>query len=216
MGKNYMEEKRGIKINFTGIVSILTLIVMGIGTTFAYFSASVNGKFENVSVSSVEIILNLTIAPLYNGKPILPTNDEDIEKAFDNKCVDSKGSGACIAYTIELENSGFEQEGIATFFATSDSITNLKYIILDNENDYAILKGPTNAMEVDTELAGVPIKLEAEGDKKLLTIVIWLSNLNEPQDEEQGASFTGQVSFQSTMGAKITGTMNENVILQKN
>ena len=50
---------------------------------------------------------------------------------------------------------------------------------------------------------------------KQITILIWISNLDEPQDEEQGASFTGQVSFESTGGAKITGTMNENLILQK-
>ena len=211
-----MKEKKGIKINFMGVVSVLTLIVMGIGSSFAFFTASGVGELESMNVSSVKIVMNLGIDPLYTGKPMLPTNDEDIDKAFKNQCIDSFGSGACIAYTVIIENLGYEQEGVATFTAESDYIKNLKYMILDNDNDYAILKGPTPAMNATDEehLSGVPVKLKSDNDKKILTIVIWLSNLDEPQDEEQGASFIGQVSFESTAGAKITGTMNENLILQ--
>lgn len=210
-----MIEKKGI--NFIGIISILTLLVMCVGSTFAYFTASMKGKAdEDVVVASMKVILNLKISPLYNGKPVLPTNDEDINKAFLNKCVDSYENGACFAYTIEIENQGHEQEGVATFFATSETITNLKYMILDNDNDFAVLKGPTNAMEEATELDGVPIKLKANEDKKLITIVIWLSNLDVPQDEEQAGVFVGQVSFHSTAGGRITGTMNEIVVVEKN
>lgn len=213
-----MTEKQGLKINFTGVMSILTLIVMGIGSTFAYFNASVNGALnENVTVSTIEVIMNLKIAPLYNGKAILPTNDDDIEKAYKNQCTDSYGNGACIAYVIEIENIGYEQEGIATFVAESENMTNLKYMILSEGENYEILKPPTNAMNATSEeqLNGIPVKLQSGEDKKLI-IVIWLSNLNEPQDEEQGASFIGQASFTSTTGAKITGTMNENILVQGN
>jgi len=213
-----MTEKKGIKINFMGVVSVMTLIVMGIGSTFAYFTASLQGSLdENVSVSSIEVIMNLTIAPLYNGKPILPTNDEDIEKAYLNQCVDYYGSGACIAYAVEIENIGYEQEGVVTFSAESDYITNLKYMILADSEEYLVLKGPTSAMKAtsDEQLEGVPIRVE-KGENATVIIVIWISNLDRPQDEEQGASFIGQVSFTSTVGAKITGTMNENLILKKN
>lgn len=211
-----MEEKKGIKINFMGVISVLTFVVMGVGSTFAYFTASGAGELESMNVSSVKIVMNLGIEPLYTGMAMLPTNDQDIDKAFKNKCIDSYGSGACLAYTITLENLGYEQEGVATFRAESDSITNLKYMILDNDNDYAVLKGATPAMNAtdDEHLSGIPVKLKSDNDKKTLTIVIWLSNLDKPQDEEQGASFIGQISFESTGGAKITGTMNENLILK--
>lgn len=212
-----MEQKN--KFNFMGIVSILTFIVMGIGSTFAYFSANILGSSEEyLSVSSLEVILNLKIAPLYNGKAILPTNDEDIEKAYQNKCVDYFGSGACIAYTIELENLGYPQEGIAIFSANSETITNLKYMILSSGEDYEILKGPTPAIDPTSEEqleGGIPIKLGTETTKTLV-IVIWISNLDEPQDEEQGGYFEGLVSFTATSGAKITGTMGETVVLEKN
>lgn len=212
-----MEEKKGIKINFMSILAVLTFIVMGIGSTFAFFTASMAGKAdEYISMSSLEVILKLGVLPLYTGKPLMPTNDEDIEKAYKNKCLDYIGNGACIAYTVELNNMGYEQEGVVIFNATSDSITNLKYMIVSEGEDYEILKGPTPAMNAtgDEQLEGVPIKLNSEDNKKVV-IVVWLSNINGPQDEEQGALFEGQVSFTATSGAKITGTMSENIRIQK-
>lgn len=210
-----MEEK-GIKNKFMGIVTILTFIIMGIGSTFAYFTASSAGKAkEYISVSSLEVILKLGILPLYNGKPIMPTNDTDIEKAYKNKCVDYVGNGACIAYIVEIDNIGLEQEGVVVFDATSESITNLKYMVVTEGEDYEILKGPTPAMNATSEekLEGINIKLESEESKRVV-IVIWLSNLNEPQNEEQGGLFEGQVSFTSTSGAKISGTIAENIRIE--
>jgi len=213
-----MNEQKKIKINFVGLVSILTFIVVGIGSTFAFFTAnSIGESDEYISVTSLEVILNLKIAPLYNGNPLLPTNDKDIERAYKNKCLDSVGAGACIAYTIQLENKGLAQSGLATFSATSEKINNLKYMIVTPGEDYEILKGPTKAINPSTEEqleGGVPIELSKE-DNKEIVIIVWLSNLNIPQDEEQGGYFEGQVSFTSTSGAKITGTMTENVLLGK-
>lgn len=207
-----MKEKKYIKIDFMTIVSVLTFIIMGLGATFAYFTASVKGEEQYVSVSSLEVILNLKIAPLYNGKDVLPTNDEDIEKAYKNKCLDYAGNGACFAYTIEIENKGYPQEGTAIFNATSDTITNLKYMIVSEGEDYETLKTPTPAIgsTSDEQLSGVPIKVDRDENKKVV-IIIWISNLDEAQDEEQGGFFEGQVSFTSTSGAVISGTMVENV-----
>jgi len=213
-----MEEKKGIKINFMGIISVLTLIIMGVGTTFAYFTVQLNGKLEeNVSVSSVEIVMKLKLSPLYFGKPILPTNDEDIFKAYDNKCVDHRGSGACFAYTIEIENSGYPQEGIAIFNATSEEFTNLKYMVVSFGEEYEVLKGPTKAIGATPEEqleGGIPIAVEEDESRKVV-VVVWLSNIQGPQDWEQAGTFEGNVTFSATSGARITGTMTENVIVEK-
>jgi len=217
-----MEEKKSVKINFVGVVSILTLVVMCIGSTFAYFTTSIIGEVdENVTVSSIEVVMNLKLQPLFNSYALLPTNDEDIHKAYKNECLDNYGNGACLAYEITLENLGYEQEGIATFSATSEYITNLKYMIVtenDLEGNYEVLKPATPAMGATAEEQikdGISVSLGRDDSKKII-IVIWLSNLDEPQDEEQGASFEGQVSFTATSGAKITGTMVENVIIPEN
>lgn len=214
-----MEEKRSFKINFMGIISVLTFIVMAIGSSYAFFTASMMGKAdESISVSSVEIVMNLKIGPLYTGKPVLPTNDEDIFKAYENKCIDDRGSGACFAYEVTIENMGYPQEGIAFFTANSKDITNLKYMVVSEGENYEVLKGATKAIGATPEEqleGGIPIKVERDENKKII-VVVWLSNIDGPQDTEQGGIFEGQVSFSATSGARITGTMSENVNVEKN
>lgn len=211
-----MDEKRGLKINFMGIISVMTLIVMGIGSTFAFFTASMKNKAdEYISVSSLEVVINLGVLPKYNGKRILPTNDEDIHKAYKNKCEDHYKNGACIAYTVEIENGGRELAGVISFSATSDSITNLKYMIVSSDEEYEVLKEPTKAMDATNEeqFSGIPITIPGK-TKKEVVIVLWISNLKDTaQDWEQGGIFEGKVSFDTTSGAQITGTMTENVVV---
>lgn len=221
------ETRRAIGINFYSILSVLTFIIMGIGATFAYFSASAKGEDMPISASSITVIMNLAIYPLYNGivleedhgdilvKPVLPTNDSDIMKAFDNKCFDYNNNGACLAYTVKIGNEGQAQSGHVVFNATSDDgMTNLKYLILDNKNNYEPLIPPTSAFNNDdkdeNDDLGIPIEI-AEGETREVTLLLWLSNLNEPQDVEQASSFKGQVSYISNMGSVITGTIDDGV-----
>ena len=205
-----MEQKKGFKLNIYAVLSILTFIVMGIGSTFAYFTANMNAARGDMSVSSIKLVMELKVSPLYSELELLPTNDDDIYKAFDNKCLDLVGNGACLAYTIEINNIGQEQSGYLTFKYESDSIKNLKFTVLDNDNDFAVLQPPTLASSVDIQI-GEAIKMTSNQSKRV-TIVLWISNLNIPQDYEQAGTFTGQVSFNSALGAVVTGSMNNNII----
>lgn len=207
-----MEEKKGIKINAYSIISILTLVVMGIGSTFAYFNAQMSEvKSDSISVSSINLVVNLKIEPLYTELKILPTKDSDIYKAFDNKCLDYVGNGACIAYTIDIENIGQPQSGYLTFKYESEDIRNLKFLILDGDDNSKVLQEPTLATSEDIVI-GDAIKMESNQVKKVI-IVLWISEQNKPQDYEQGGTFTGIVSYNSALGARVTGTMNKNVLI---
>ena len=205
-----MEQKKGFKLNIYAVLSILTFVVMGIGSTFAYFTANMNAAGGDMSVSSIKLVMELKVSPLYSELELLPTNDDDIYKAFDNKCLDLVGNGACLAYTIEINNIGQEQSGYLTFKYESDSIKNLKFTVLDNDNDFAVLQPPTLATSDDIQI-GEAINMTSNQVKKV-TIVLWISNLNIPQDYEQAGTFTGQVSFNSALGAVVTGSMNNNII----
>lgn len=218
--------KKTIGINFYSVVSVLTFLIMGVGATFAYFNAIAQGEEMPISTSSIYVRMNLNILPLYNGKlfeetddglvikPFLPTNDDDIFKAFENKCLDYYGNGACLAYTVQIENIGMEQSGHIIFNTESAEFTNLKYLVLDNNNNYEPLILPTlavnNDINVEEDDLGTPIET-AEGEAREVTLLIWLSNVNEQQDHEQGATFVGQVTYISNMGAKITGTISDTV-----
>lgn len=209
------EDKRGIKINVYSLISILTLLVMGIGSSLAYFNAHMsNYESDEISVSSINLVVNLKIKPIYTEMLLLPTNDEDIYKAFGNKCFDYVGNGACLAYEVEIENIGQENSGFLTFKYDSNEITNLSFMVLDAEDNSIVLQEPTSASNEDV-IIGDAIQMESNENKKVI-IVLWISNLDKPQNEEQGGTFTGSVSFNSSFGAKITGTMNKTIITENN
>lgn len=218
------KEKKGIKINIYNLISILTLLVMGIGSSFAYFNAQMaEVKSDEISVSSLKLVVNLKIIPLYTELKLLPTNDDDIYKAIKNKCFDYVGNGACIAYEVEIENIGQENDGYLTFKYESNEIRNLSYLVLDdiNLNDdlsledikEATLQPASAAGNTDEIIGNGSFKMSSNQTKKVI-IVLWISNLNKPQDEEQGGTFTGVISFNSSYGARITGTMNKTIITE--
>lgn len=208
-----MEQKRAVKINAYNLISILTLIVMGVGSTFAYFNAHMaESNMDNISVSAINLKMELRIIPRYFELLLLPTKDEDIEKAFENKCLDYVENGACLAYDIEIENIGQPQEGYLTFKYESEQIRNLKFIVVDTDDNNKILQPPTLASEIDTVLEGL-IKLDSNQNRRV-TIVLWISDLNVAQDEEQGGTFTGFVTFNSSVGARVTGTMNKTIVTE--
>lgn len=193
------------------IISILTLVIMGLGATFAFFTMNVNEKNkENILATSAKVKVNLKVLTLYTGYNILPTNDEDIEKAFKNECIDSIGNGACLAYTIEIDNDGNSQSGYLSFKFNSETLENLKFILLDNDNNYNIIQNPTYA--VDGEVKVNEIINMNTNDVKKYTLVVWLSNIKEnEQNKEQGGNFTAMVSYSSSSGSRITGSMNQTI-----
>ena len=54
----------------------------------------------------------------------------------------------------------------------------------------------------------------SENESKKVVVIVWLSNIQGPQDWEQAGTFEGNVTFSATSGARITGTMSENVLIQ--
>lgn len=203
-----MKEKKELIYLF---ISILTLIIMGLGASFAFFTASTREKNkEDMVANAANIKVNLSVKALYNGKEILPTNDEDIDKAYANKCVDSLGNGACIAYTIELANNGSPQEGYLSLNFTSETLENLKFILIDNnDNDKKIIDSKL-ALKGEIKVDDV-IKMSTNDTKKY-TLIIWLSNIKESeQDKEQGGIFNALISYSSVSGSRISGSMNDTI-----
>ena len=200
--------KKNININnFYVIISLLTLVIMLVGATFAYFSTVVKAD-DPISVSSVDIRLELNIRPLYNGLPLLPTNDDDINLAYQNECKDSYGNGACTAYTVEIKNTGGRQEIISTLKIDNENYKNLKYILINPENN-SIYQDITSVSTTPTQLGEI-VELDS-GESKEFILLIWISNLVNEQDYEQGQEFVGIITVDTAVGIKLTGTISENI-----
>ena len=183
---------------------------MTFGTTFAFFSSTVK-KNDALEVGSANYKLSLDSRVLYNEKTIIPTNDNDIMLALNNRCIDDLGFGACYAYTITMKSEGEDQEVLGKFQLLAEELPNLKYMILDADNmdddgNYSIYKDIAFANS-EYETIGEPIKLE-NGNVRSFILLIWLSNLDNSQNKEAGKSFKGNITINSTLGSKITGTIN--------
>ena len=187
------------------IVSILLLIIMLLGTTFSYFAA-VTRSNENIDVIAANFGFKVEVSALYNENKIIPMDDEDVMIGYNDQCVDIDGYGACYAYNIHIENTGDKFNYVGTINFNVTDIENLKYLVLDEDNnkyvdDTAILSGDDqslgNSFELDT------------GESRDFVLVIWLSNLAGPQDDQDaGGNFSASVTYESTYGSRITGTFS--------
>lgn len=208
------ENKKNKNSIFSLIISILSLVFMTLGTTFAFFTSFIKSDNDAVEVKSANYKLSADITPLYNSKKIIPTNDTDIMKAFKQKCIDSKEFGACYAYNIKITTEGDPQDVIGYLSFNAEELPNLKYMILDSDNldennDYLVYKEESYANSENKEIGDV-IHLE-NGKTRNLILIVWLSNLNVPQNEEIAKSFTGHFTVNSTLGTKITGSLTASV-----
>ena len=199
-----MEKKN--ENNFFIIISILTLLAMILGASFAYYASVVIPDDDYLDVASRNLELHLTITSLYTEKKIIPTNDFEIDTAFENQCIDIHDFGACYAYNIELNNVGVPQDVTGVFKLTSDKLVNLKYMFLDADNENQIFQDVSDASEEGVDV-GDNIHLET-GESRHLILIIWLSNLEDIQNDEIAGIFNGEFTVRSTYGSKVTGTIS--------
>lgn len=198
--------KKNIENKFFIVISVLTFIFMGIGTTFAYYTSVIMPEGNDLETKSQNIAMSLNVTALYNEKKIIPTNDEDIFTAFENHCIDQHNFGACYAFSIEIVNNGIPQDITGSFKLTNDKLTHLKYLFLDADNGNEVFQGITEAHDEFANV-GTTIPLDT-GESKHLILVIWLSNINSSQDDETGGLFNGEFTAVGSMGNRITGTIS--------
>ena len=215
-----MESYRANKFLF--VTSVLSIIILTIGTTFSFFTVSSKSKYDAVKVEANQIQLALSIDKLYTGHKLIPTKDEDIIKAYKNECVDIYGNGACLAYTIELSNFNSEQDLIGTIDFNINGIDNLSYILLDEADQTYLTKQELEDGTNENLSLGEHFILkdatENNPSTRKFTLLIWLTNLDKNQNEtDAGGSFTASISYESVIfGSKLTGTVTDFVVNEEN
>ncbi len=186
--------------------SILLLIVMLLGATFSYFAAIARGN-ENIETAAANFNAGVTISEFYGGNSLIPMNDSDVMIGYNNQCVDKYGYGACYAYNIHIENTGDKFSYVGTINFDVTDIENLKYLVLDEDNNKYV---EDTLISGEDQTLGDSFELDT-GESRDFVLVIWLSNLEGPQDDQDaGGNFSASVTYESTYGSKITGTFSVN------
>lgn len=202
------------KINvFLLVTSILSTFILLIGATFSYFSTRNMSKMNALAVEAGKVRLGLGVSPLYTGYKLIPTNDSDIMTAYNQKCLDDYGYGACIAYEFEVYNFNLKQDVIGKIDFNVEGIENLSYMVLD-ENDTIYLDKTSvgNGITKDLPLGEHFIledATELNSKSKKFKLIIWLTNLEQDQnDTDAGGQFSATITFSSVYGGKLTATID--------
>lgn len=204
---------KGNKTNtFLFVTSVLSMVILLIGTTFSYFSVSNQSKYDAVAVEATQIKLALSVSPKYTGYKLIPTNDEDIMLAYESRCLDIYNNGACLAYELEISNFNKKQEIIGTIDFTVEGIQNLSYMVLDADDnvylDKTSITGNTVGMPLGADFT-LDDATSSNPTSKKFTLLIWLTNLDEPQEDyDAGGTFSGSVTYSSVYGSKLTASVS--------
>jgi hypothetical protein len=188
---------------FMTIISVLTLFIVLVGATFAYFSVSVSSNEDAIAGEAAVISISLDVQPLYTGRPLIPTNDSDIDTAYANSCVDIHNNGACGAYTITVTNAGQATNYTGTIKFNLTDITNFKYRLLD-ENDNVYQDTTTVITGTDQSLGNSFVL--ATNEAKTFTLIVWLPNMSYEQDaSDANGHFSADVTYTTSAGSRVTG-----------
>ena len=193
---------------FLTIISVLSLVIILIGTTFSYFTVNRRSEYEVVDATADIVSSSLLVAPLYIGNDLIPLNDSDVMTAYQNQRIDRYDYGACVAYTITLENNSpyheWTYEGIIQF--NTEHITNLNYMVLDENDD---IYQDITEISVNTDQSLGPDITLSSNTSKVLTLIIWVPNYDRHQNSEDASGyFNASVSFIALGGDTITGSIS--------
>lgn len=185
-----------------GVSIVFCTIILIIGTTIAYFTQS-DTKETGEIVSTDEVTLE------YNDDnnnymlgDLIPLNEADVEKAYNNKCKDDNNYNVCSIYRFTISNTAdVTQKLVINMIPTLNSFHNLKYYL------YEINNGTSNKVKEKQPLTydnKTPITLFNNlnldnGSSKTYELVFYINNNpNANQNvEDAGKKFGAQITVNS-------------------
>lgn len=216
------ERKKGGFGFFYGVIGVATLVIAIIGATFAYFTATTSND-DTIKGETATAGLSLNITHLSTGAAagLIPLNTTDLQKAVTGDtaatgspkyCLDKDNNSVCQIYSIEVSNEGSAATAVAgTLNLAADTDTdansafaNLKWELLTDAstvNTSATAYGTgINDITTNTTIAG--------NGSETWYLVIWVDNIDNPQETIDKGHFLGTVSFNAASGTGVVGTFS--------
>ena len=206
------------------IIAVITISLLG--STYAYLTATTISIENDVNTSSTSYSISMDITPIYSGFSMIPMNDEYALKGINNKCKDKFDRGVCQAYSIRVYDYAENLDYVSGYMdVETDNISNLSYMVfgpsdtfdeekcINIENKYyckSIEQTPTG--EGQNLSLGDSYNVEGKKDTNIV-LLIWLTNLNKSQNNEDIGNFNTTVTMQAGNGGEIKGTIASALIL---
>lgn len=206
---------------FYVLFAIIFLVLCISGSTYAYWAASTKSTTNSIETQSTKYNISMNLNPLYISDHLIPMDDNDVFKALLNKCKDNKDRGACYAYNIILSDYDASFGSITgTMDIKKNNIENISYMVLqlsDNNNEqecleieeenYCISQNITDTSKETNLPLGNEYLIDNNQQLKLI-LVIWLTNLNESQNNYDIGDFNATITFNLGNGGEIKGTIS--------
>lgn len=203
------------------ILFIVVVFVLGTGTTYAYWTATTSSTSEAIKTESTIYSINMEILPLYNDFSFIPMNDNDAVKALKRGCKDKYDRGACAAYKMRVFGYSNTLGYVSGYMdITTNNMINLSYMMYMESDTY----DEDNCVSIEDKNYCKVLEPNHMGDGKNLTLgdkydvagtesvefilLLWLTNLDERQNEFDIGNFNAVVTMQAGSGGEIKGVIS--------
>lgn len=195
------------------------IVIVSTGTSFAYFTAATNSSGDDITGTTMNFDVDLSLEETYTATELVPLEDNLILTAVNNNCKDSYGYEVCSLYKITLINNGDPQilnAHITAQEGTTYITENLKGQLINSDLTVAI-SNPlilTDENETNTEdrryfrIDETNLYATEITTTETMYLAIWLTETHDYQNDDYSKDYLGSIAFESISGEKVVATFN--------
>ena len=125
--ENKKEKGRG---TFYGIIAFAVFIIMAVGATFAYFTASTNSSSGSVQTGSASLQLEyISYNDAWLSDKLIPVKTSIVEYSVEQRpdssgnqiCIDDYGNQICSAYVFQVRNNANSPQSVSINLASDEN-----------------------------------------------------------------------------------------------
>ena len=125
--ENKKEKGRG---TFYGIIAFAVFIIMAVGATFAYFTASTNSSSGSVQTGSASLQLEyISYNDAWLSDKLIPVKTNIVEYSVEQRpdssgnqiCIDDYGNQICSAYVFQVRNNANSPQNVSINLASDEN-----------------------------------------------------------------------------------------------
>ena len=126
---NKREKEKG-KGTFYGIIAFAVFIIMAVGATFAYFTASTSSATGSVRTGSASLQLDyISYTSAWLNDELIPVDTNIVEYSVEQRpdsngnkmCIDDNGSEICSAYVFQVRNKADAPQNVSIKIASDEN-----------------------------------------------------------------------------------------------
>lgn len=198
----------------------LTIIIIAIIGTYAFFSATTQSAGEQITGSTNNLSFSVTANEIHKATKLIPVSENDVDTAVNkttNNCIDNDNKDICSMYEVNVQNTGpnitlygFVRTNVSTYITN-----NLKFKVYTKVNNtYTDI---TDAASV-TNQSGNSIYFKKNNvnyitnlaSNQTLTyyVVFWIEEINDEQNADQDQNYSCKFGFEGSDGSQLSVLFN--------